>query len=135
MRWVVILVGVYFLLRELGPIVKPLFLAILLGYVILPIHLAVKKRVPGRLSLFASGILSLFVILLITAGVQATVSTLAAEIPVLNAEAVRMKHQFLAYVGERYPHTSAMVNEYIFADGEASLRDLTTRGLARPRTR
>ena len=50
-RWVVILVGTFYLLRELGPILKPLFLAVLIGYVILPIHLAVKKRVPGRLSL------------------------------------------------------------------------------------
>jgi AI-2 transport protein TqsA len=125
----VILVGSYFLLRELGPIVKPLFLAILLGYVILPIHLAVKKRVPGRLSLVASGILSLFLILLITAGVQATVSTLSSEIPALSAEAVRMKQEFLAYVAERFPQTSETANKYVFADGETSLRDWTTRGL------
>ena len=128
-RWVVILVGSYFLLRELGPILKPLFLAVLIGYVILPIHIAVKKRVPGRLSLVATAILSLFLILLTTAGVQATVSTLAAEIPTLNAEAVRMKQQFLEYVAKRFPQTSEMVNEYIFADGESSLRDLTSRGL------
>lgn len=128
-RWVVILGGAYFLLRELGPILKPLFLAVLIGYIILPFHLAVKKRVPGRLSLMATGILSLFLILAATAGVQATVSTLAAELPTLNAEAVRMKRQFLDYLAERYPRTSEMVNEYVFADGESSLRDLTSRGL------
>src|SRR5918911_861686 len=42
-RWVVILVGAYFLLRELGDILKPLFVAVLLGYVILPVHLWVKR--------------------------------------------------------------------------------------------
>ena len=59
-RWVVIVVGAFFLLRELGPILKPLFLAVLLGYVILPVHLRVKKWVPGRLSLMASQVSDAF---------------------------------------------------------------------------
>src|SRR5262245_53408545 len=86
-RWIVILVGSYFLLRELGPILKPLFLAVLLGYVIVPFHLAVKKRVPGRLSLVATAILSIILLVLLTIGVQATIKTLAAEMPTLTKKA------------------------------------------------
>src|SRR3954453_23984817 len=89
-RWVFILVGAFFLLRELGTILKPLFLAVLLGYVILPVHLAVKKRVPGRLSLVVSALLSAIVLLLTTIGIQASVRTLAAELPDLNKKAVEL---------------------------------------------
>src|SRR5262245_14428174 len=75
-RALVILVCAYFLLRELGPILKPVLLAVLLAYIILPVHLTVKKWVPGRLSLAASAILSLILILLLTVGIQATVRIL-----------------------------------------------------------
>jgi AI-2 transport protein TqsA len=123
-RWIVILVGTFFLLRELGPILKPLFLAILLGYVILPFHLAVKKRVPGRLSLAASAILSVILILLLTLGIQATVGTLAAEMPELNKKAVEMRDEFLKYAAERFPQTTDAVKEVTAGDG-TSVRDLT----------
>ena len=51
LKLAVILACAFFLLRELGPILRPLLLAVLLAYVILPVHLAVKRWVPGRLSL------------------------------------------------------------------------------------
>jgi AI-2 transport protein TqsA len=126
-RWVVILVGTFFLLRELGPILKPLFLAVLLGYVILPFHLAVKKHVPGRLSLVATGILSVILLLLLTAGIQVTVTTLVSEMPTLNNKAVDMKDDFREWAGERYPRTLEVVNETAFPEGDSSVRDLTTR--------
>ena len=68
-RWMVILVGTLYLLRELGPILKPLFLAVLVGYIVLPVHLTVKKWVPGRLSLAASGVLAVGVDPLVAAAV------------------------------------------------------------------
>jgi AI-2 transport protein TqsA len=126
-RWVVILVGSYFLLRELGPILKPLFLAVLLGYVIVPFHLAVKKRVPGRLSLVATGILSLVLLLLLTAGIQATVTTLASEMPALNKKAVDMKNDCREWAADRYPRTYEVVNETVLPEGDSSVRDVTTR--------
>jgi AI-2 transport protein TqsA len=126
-QWVVILVGTFFLLRELGPILKPLFLAVLLGYVILPLHLAVKKRVPGRLSLVASALLSVLVIVLLSAGIQATVATLASETPALNAKAVEMRDEFLRYAGDKFPQTSEAVKDIVFSSGDSPVRDLTGR--------
>jgi len=126
-RWMVIVVGAFFLIRELGPILKPLFLAILLGYVLLPIHLAVKKRVPGRLSLVASGILSVIVIVLTAIGIQASVRTLAAELPSLNDKALELKREFLEYAAARFPRTSDAINELAFSDGDFSTRELTSR--------
>lgn len=125
-RWVVILAGSYFLLRELGPILKPLFLAVLLGYVILPVHLQVKKWVPGRLSLAASAILSLIMILLLTVGIQATIRTLAEESANLNAEALNLKRDFFKYVDKQFPRTSEVVNQVAFPDGESAVRDWTS---------
>ncbi|HJZ90267.1 MAG TPA: AI-2E family transporter [Gemmataceae bacterium] len=127
-RWVVILVGTFFLLRELGPILKPLLLAVLLGYVILPFHLAVKRRVPGRLALVVSATLSLLVILLLTAGIQATVSTLAAEMPNLNAQALKMRDDFLQYAADRFPQTTQAAKELLSGDGDSSIvREITSR--------
>jgi AI-2 transport protein TqsA len=126
-RWMVIVVGAFVLLRELGPILKPLFLAILLGYVLLPIHLAVKKRVPGRLSLVASGILSVIVIVLTAIGIQATVNTLATEMPALSKKAIDMRDDFLKYAADRFPQTSDAINEMAVSDGDLSTRELTTR--------
>jgi AI-2 transport protein TqsA len=126
-RWIVILVGSYFLLRELGPILKPLFLAVLLGYVIVPFHLAVKKRVHGRLSLVATAILSIILLVLLTIGVQATITTLAAEMPTLNEKALEMKRDFLRYASRRFPQTHDAINEMAFPDGEASVREFTSR--------
>jgi len=125
-RWVVILVGTFFLLRELGPILKPLFLAVLLGYVILPLHLAVKRHVPGRLSLVASALLSILVIVLLSAGIQATVNTLAAEMPTLNAEALKMRKDFQEFAAERFPESSEFIGEMGSSGGDM-VRDLSGR--------
>src|SRR6478609_7842812 len=107
-RWMVILVCGFFLLRELGPILKPLLLAVLLGYVVLPLHLAVKKWVPGRLSLAASAVLSLLLILLLTIGIQATVRILVEELPALNSKGKEMRDEFLAYAADRLPQSTEM---------------------------
>jgi AI-2 transport protein TqsA len=125
-RWVVILVGTFFLLRELGPILKPLFLAVLLGYVILPLHLEVKKRVPGRLSLVASALLSILVIVLLSAGIQATVNTLAAEMPALNEEALNLRKDLQKFAAERFPESSEFIAEMGSSGGD-TVRDLSGR--------
>jgi AI-2 transport protein TqsA len=129
-RWVVIVVGAFFLLRELGPILKPLFLAVLLGYVILPVHLRVKKWVPGRLSLAASAILSLFLILIVTAGIQASVRTLAAEMPRLTAKAEDLKKDFLDYASEKFPSSPRMLNQMAFPDSDSPVQEFTARLVA-----
>jgi AI-2 transport protein TqsA len=125
-RWVVVLVGVFFLLRELGPILRPLFVAVLLGYVILPVHLAVKKHFPGRLALAVVALLSVALLLLLTAGIQATVSTLANEMPALNDKGVEMRDEFLKYAADRFPQTSAAVKNLLSSD-ESPVRDVTGR--------
>jgi AI-2 transport protein TqsA len=125
-RWMVVIACAFFLLRELGPILKPLFLAVLVGYVVLPIHLLVKRYVPGRLSLVASAILSLILILLLTIGIQATIRTLADQLPTLNAKGVQMRDDFLAWADDRFPQTINSVQQMTGTD-DTSARELPGR--------
>ena len=126
-RWVVIVAASFFLLRELGPIIKPLLLAVLVAYVVLPVHLAVRKWVPGRLSLAASAILSLILILLLTIGIQATVRILVAELPDLNKEALVLRKSFEGWAQEHYPETAEAASQLAFGDGDSSVREITSR--------
>jgi AI-2 transport protein TqsA len=127
-RWVVILVGTFFLLRELGPILKPLLLAVLLGYVILPFHLAVKRRVPGRLSLVVSAVLSLILIVLLTIGIQATIRALVAEAPTLIDKTEERFEIWQKELKERYPDTWKAMSDLAFPErsGAAPVRELTS---------
>jgi AI-2 transport protein TqsA len=125
-RWIVILVGSFYLLRELGPILKPLFLAVLLGYVILPFHLQVKKWVPGRLSLVASAILSLVMILLLTIGIQATVRTLSTEMPDLIDKTEKKIDDWQEEYRERHPDLWKAASGMAVSDGESSVREWTS---------
>jgi AI-2 transport protein TqsA len=123
----VVVAAGFFLLRELGPILKPLLLAVLLAYVVLPMHLAVKRWVPGRLSLAASAVLSVILILLLTVGIQATVTILAAELPGLNKKGVELRESFEAYANEHYPRTAEAVHDLAFPEGDSTVRELTSR--------
>lgn len=126
-RWMVILASAFFLLRELGPILRPLFLAVLLGYVVLPVHLWVKRFVPGRLSLAVSVVLSLVLILLLTIGIQATVRILVEELPGLNSKAVDMRKELGRYAEEHFPRTAEALHDVAFPDGDSSVREVTSR--------
>jgi AI-2 transport protein TqsA len=128
-RWVVILVGGFFLLRELADILKPLFVAILLGYVILPIHLGVKRFIPGRLSVIGSTILSLIILFLLAALIQSSVRTLSAEIPELTKRTEDEIKRWQGYFERSYPATWKQVSGLAFPErtGEAPTRDVATR--------
>jgi AI-2 transport protein TqsA len=128
-RWVVIVAGAYFLLRELGDILKPLFVAVLLCYVILPIHLTVKRYVPGRLSIVASTVLSLTALFLLTALIQTSVRTLSAEVPVLTERTREQIESWQRHVQESYPTVWKQVSGFAFpaAEGDGPARDLATR--------
>jgi len=124
-RWVVILAGTFFLLRELGPILKPLLLAVLLAYVILPFHFAVKKRVPGRLSLAVSIILSLVLLSLLTLGIQASVRTLNSEMPAFVDKTRELQSEFLTFAEARFPFTTKSLKEMASGDSDTAIRELT----------
>ena len=128
-RWVVIVAGAYFLLRELGDILKPLFVAVLIGYVILPVHLTVKRYVPGRLSVAASTVLSLIVLVLLTVLIQSSVRTLSAEVPALTDRVRDQVRDWQRHFEESYPSVWKQVSGLAFpaAEGDGPARDLASR--------
>ncbi len=131
-QWIILLAGGLYLLRELGDILKPVFLAVLVAYVVLPVHFWVKKGIPGRLALVASALLSLGVLFLVTALVQSSVRTLAAEVPHLAEESQREIRRFQDEYAERYPATWKAISDLAFParGGDAPVRDFTTRMLS-----
>ena len=128
-HWMILLVGGVFLLRELGDILKPLCLAVLLGYIILPLHFQVKKYFPGRFSLVASAVLSLTALFVLTAVVQSSVRTLAAEVPLLRQRTQETLDHLQTEYAARYPETWRTVSEFAFPEreGDSYVRDVTGR--------
>ena len=130
-----VLVGLaagWFLLRELGPVLKPLFLAVLLGYVIIPLHVRVKRHVPGRLSVVVLAVVSLATIALASWMIQFSVRALAAELDKSNggtpSKVESLRHDFVA----RYPWLAGVAGAVAQAEqeGEGHLRDYTSRLVA-----
>lgn len=126
-RWMVIVACAFFLIRELGDILKPVFLAVLVAYVVLPVHLWVKSHVPGRASVLASAALSLAALCLVTAVIQTSVRTLSAEVPELAGRTESEFKQWQASLAERYPTAWRMVSEFAFPEraGQGPVGDLT----------
>src|SRR5205085_3389479 len=116
-------------LRELGDIFKPLFLAVLVAYVVLPVHLWVKRRIPGWLSLVASAALSLGALCIVTGVIQMSVRTLASEVPELADRTQTELKQWQANLAENYPVVWRMVSAIAFPEraGEGPVRDFTGR--------
>jgi AI-2 transport protein TqsA len=53
LRWLLVVATAWFLLKELAPILRPLFLAVFLAYVILPVGVYVKGHVRGGIGQLA----------------------------------------------------------------------------------
>ncbi len=115
-RWMVIVTAGFFLLRELGAILKPLLLAVLFAYIIIPIYHRVKKRVPGRLAIVAVAALSLLILAGLTALLQSSARTLYEEYPALSQQARAIINDARDYGVRQFPSTSRMVGELTQSD-------------------
>jgi len=110
-RWMLIVTAGFFLLRELGVILKPLLLAVLFAYIIIPIYHRVKERVPGRLAIVAVAALSLLILTGLTALIQSSARTLYEEYPALSRQAKAIMNEARDYSTLHFPSTSRMFNE------------------------
>jgi AI-2 transport protein TqsA len=82
----------WLLLKELAPVVRPLLFAVILGYVILPYHARLRKRVSGASSLALLGGAAVAVVAGLAVAVYASVLGLADELPALQKSAVGLFH-------------------------------------------
>jgi AI-2 transport protein TqsA len=131
-RWIIILAGLLFLLKELGTILKPLFLAILLGYIIIPLHIAVRRRIHGRFSLFVLAGLSTLLILGITYFMQSNIASFRDSWPELEKSANTLRDQVLASSEERMPWLSNLLTSLSKAEqeGEGMVKEYSNKILS-----
>lgn len=78
----------WFLLRELGPVVRPLLFAVILAYVILPYHGRLQHRMSAAASLTILGGVAVAVVAGLAVVVYASALGLAEELPALQKRAV-----------------------------------------------
>lgn len=93
----------WYLLRELAPLLRPLLLAVLLCYVILPTYLRLRRSMPGLLAVVllaagAVGALYLLALLLYTSAVE-----LSRDLPHLIEKAQAMATELQEWLRERLP--------------------------------
>ena len=86
---VIILVGSWYMLGQLKTVLRPLLLAVFLGYVLMPYYGRLRKKLPAMfaLALLAGGAILLFVVL--ATAVTGNLIALTSESPALQEQAVR----------------------------------------------
>lgn len=128
-RWLIILTTGFYLLRELSVILKPLLLAVLFAYIILPVHQQVKKRVPSRFVLVTMGVISLAILGLMGLWIQTSAQTLLNEFPALSSQARSMIKDLQGYTQERFPSLAKSIAE--FSQSEQSTENLAREWLGK----
>ncbi|QDU18742.1 AI-2E family transporter [Urbifossiella limnaea] len=93
----------WFLLRELGPVVRPLLFAVILAYVILPYHSRLRHKMSAAASLALLGGAAVLVVAGIAVVVYASALSLAEELPALQKQAVALLHGGDDWVKDRLP--------------------------------
>lgn len=108
-RWFLIAASGWYLLQQLGPVVKPLLLAVLIAYVLLPIYSQVKKRTPRRFALVVFGILSIGVVVLLGFIIQNGVMSIREYLPEMKQTIRLMFNDLQAYFSTRSPQLAKFV--------------------------
>lgn len=85
--WLVIAAAGWYLLRELAGLLRPLFFAVFLAYIILPVHLRLRRRIPAFASVAVMVGASVGLLYLLVLLVESSVAQLNAELPKLTGRA------------------------------------------------
>jgi AI-2 transport protein TqsA len=103
MAWLAIFTLTWFLLKELTVILRPFFLAVFLGYVILPLHLRLRQRIPRAASVAVLVGATVGLLLLAAWMIQDSVVELEEDLPRLTRRAESVVHQVEAFVADKMP--------------------------------
>jgi AI-2 transport protein TqsA len=91
------LAAAWFLLNELAALLRPLFLAVLLAYVILPMHQRLRQHVPAPVATAVIAIGSVVVLLGLAELVTASARRLTHELPRLTDRGTELVGEIRAY--------------------------------------
>jgi AI-2 transport protein TqsA len=93
----------WYLLKEFAALLRPLFLAVFLCYVILPIHQRLKQAIPGIVSMVVMVGASVGLLFLLTLLFHASVVELYGDLPRLTQRAKTIAHRAETYLDEHLP--------------------------------
>lgn len=100
---VIIVAGSWWLLGQLAAVLRPLLLAVFLGYVLLPYYARLRLRMPAPVALGLLGGVTTGVLVLTAFAVLVSLGGLADEEPRLRARAVEFAHKGSELVNEYLP--------------------------------
>jgi len=98
-----VLVGIaatWFLLQQLAPILRPLLIAVFLGYVLMPQHSRLRKRVGGPAAITVLACVSAGVLVGLGLAVYASVLGLSEDLPRLQQRGLELIHMVERLSGE-----------------------------------
>lgn len=101
------IVAGWYLLQQLSPVLRPLFFAIFLAYVLMPYHSKLRKRIgaPASIGVIASA--AALVLVALAFAVYVSVLGLTEDLPVLKERARGMAQQIEETVGQTAPWADA----------------------------
>jgi AI-2 transport protein TqsA len=118
----------WYLLKELAPLLRPLLLAVFLGYVILPLHLRLARTIPRVASVAVLVFGSVGLLVLLGLLVQDSVDELEKDLPRLTRRAQDLVTQTRELIEEQFPWLIPPPGENARAE---ELRVRKIQGLAR----
>lgn len=93
----------WWLMRELGPVLRPLLIAVLLGYVVLPYHARLRRRMSAAGAMLVLGAVAAAAVVVVAVVVYAGAAGLAEQLPALQARTVALLYGADDWVRERAP--------------------------------
>jgi AI-2 transport protein TqsA len=93
----------WYLLKELAPLLRPLFLAVFLAYVILPVRLALQRRSRGTASFVVLAIVALSLLFAVALLIYSSVVEFNRELPHLIDRSHQIFDELRDYVKTRVP--------------------------------
>jgi AI-2 transport protein TqsA len=101
--WLVIAAASWYLLREFATLLRPLLLAVFLCYVILPVHLRLRQRIPAYAAVAVMVGGSVGVLYLLALLIHSSVVELNEELPELTRRAQAIMREAEQFVDDYLP--------------------------------
>jgi AI-2 transport protein TqsA len=112
---VVILGGSWWMLGQLANVLRPLLLAVFLGYMLMPVYSRMRGKVPAAVALGALAGVTAGGLVLLVVGVNASLVGLAEELPALQQRATELARQVREWV-VALPYVGPPAGEWLHAD-------------------
>ena len=105
----------WFLLKELASVLRPLLMAVILAYVLMPYHSRLRKHVSAPVSLVLLASFTVGLLIALALAVQMSVLELSKELPVFQDRVIALVHRVQDFAKL---HVPGMVDESAGSAGE-----------------